>query len=499
MRFTRRLFIPLQQLRWKLTLTHTAVTVGALLVVEIAAIIAVFAYFLVNSRLSPEQLTHDLNTYYVPLVRPYLSEIPPNIEGLTLYLSQLSTNQLETKPLIILGNVHLDIKSHNILNVLFISGDGTLIDTLPHDMMQRSKLGKPLDASEIPGLEAPLQAALEGEQNLRSLYTILLPENRLVGAVPVFSEDGGRRVVGALAFSTRSLPWDLLPWADMLEQIGYSLLFFTLFAGLMGTLFGSLTAGGVVRRLKRLSRSTNAWSQGDFSASVEDTTGDELSTLTSDLNHMAQQLENLLEERRQMSIMEERNRLARDLHDSAKQQAFAASAQLGAAQALWEHDPETAKAHLAEANTLIDQVRQELTYLIQELRPVALQRTGLASALREYVGDWSNQTDIQANITVEGSRSLPRQVEHSLFRIAQEALANIARHSHAQHATIQLCFNAQTTSLTITDDGQGFDVSEKRTGIGLRSMHERADLIQGNLVIISTLGQGTQVLVTCPC
>jgi NarL family two-component system sensor histidine kinase LiaS len=276
------------------------------------------------------------------------------------------------------------------------------------------------------------------------------------------------------------------------------LLFFTLFAGAMGTLFGSLTARGLVRRFGKLSESTNAWSRGDFSVFVDDPTGDELGLLAHDLNRMAQQLESLLDKRQEMSVMEERNRLARDLHDSAKQQAFAASAQLGAARALWQQNPEAAHTHLVEAATLVDEVRQELTHLIQELRPVALQGTGLATALRDYTCGWAKQNSIESEVLVKGERPLPLDFEQTLFRIAQEALANVARHSQARNAEISLAYDTRSITLTVADNGRGFDVSRKQAGLGLRSMHERAELLAGNLVIISTLGEGTQVSVKCP-
>jgi NarL family two-component system sensor histidine kinase LiaS len=315
--------------------------------------------------------------------------------------------------------------------------------------------------------------------------------------VPILEESDGT-VLGALAFTTEALPWSLWSLDVIAQQIGYSLLFFTLFAGLMGTLFGSLTARGLVRRLGRLSESTNAWSRGDFSVFVDDSTGDELGHLAHDLNRMAQQLESLLNKRQEISVMEERNRLARDLHDSAKQQAFAASAQLGAAQALWHQDPTEAEGHLDEAAALVDEVRQELTHLIQELRPVALQGTGLASALREYGRDWAHQNCIQIEVRVQGERPLSLDVELSLFRIAQEALANVARHSQADKTEISLSYGADVITLAVSDDGCGFDVGKTEGGLGLRSMLERAELLRGELVVSSALGKGTEVMVTCP-
>jgi NarL family two-component system sensor histidine kinase LiaS len=491
----KRLTGSLRQLRWKLTLSYTVATVGALLVVELALILGVGAYVMVNSRLTPRLLIEDVKTNLVPAVRPYLHERPQGLEA--RLLRKFEDLGIDTSPIPIIGNVRLNIEIDSQLDLFLVAADGTLLDTFPHDLVDDTSVGRPFDTSSVLGLERPMQAAMEGVNDYHRQYVIDRSANKLVAAVPVMDE-AGERVLGVLAFTTDALPWSLWPFEVIARQVGYSLLFFTLFAGVMGTFFGSLTARGLVRRLRRLSYSTNSWSRGDFSVFVDDPSGDEIGSLAQDLNRMAQQLESLLEKRQAISVMEERNRLARDLHDSAKQQAFAASAQLGAARALWQQDPEAAQAHLVEAVALVDEVRQELTHLIQELRPAALKGTGLAGALRDFALDWANQNGIEADVRVQGERPLPLETEQTLFRIAQEALANVARHSQARKAEISLIYDASSIGLAISDDGQGFDVSRKQSGLGLRSMRERAELLQGTLVVVSTLGRGTKVLVKSP-
>ena len=491
----KRLTGSLRQLRWKLTLSYTVATVGALLVVELALILGVGAYVMVNSRLTPRLLIEDVKTNLVPAVRPYLHERPQGLEA--RLLRKFEDLGIDTSPIPIIGNVRLNIEIDSQLDLFLVAADGTLLDTFPHDLVDDTSVGRPFDTSSVLGLERPMQAAMEGVNDYHRQYVIDRSANKLVAAVPVMDE-AGERVLGVLAFTTDALPWSLWPFEVIARQVGYSLLFFTLFAGVMGTFFGSLTARGLVRRLRRLSYSTNSWSRGDFSVFVDDPSGDEIGSLAQDLNRMAQQLESLLEKRQAISVMEERNRLARDLHDSAKQQAFAASAQLGAARALWQQDPEAAQAHLVEAVALVDEVRQELTHLIQELRPAALKGTGLAGALRDFALDWANQNGIEADVRVQGERPLPLETEQTLFRIAQEALANVARHSQARKAEISLIYDTSSIGLTVSDDGQGFDVSRKQSGLGLRSMRERAELLQGTLVVVSTLGRGTKVLVKSP-
>ncbi len=495
----------LRQLRWKLTLSYTLVTVAALLILEIAFIIGLAVNLAKETKVKPELVFDDLNSEYTPLVSSYLSKIPPDVEGLRQQLGQYQANSTDTEP-IMLGNFTLGAFTTNITYVIFLDTDGDLIDTLPHGFLENTLVGEEFNVGEIPGLDGPLELALSGETDYNNLYTFSA-KNRMVGAVPVMrekyrvvheiapilDESDQDQVVGAVAFMRKMGVGEVWTFSEIARQVGVSLLFITLFAAVLGTIIGSLTARGLVWRFKKLFVSADAWSQGNFSIFVDDPSGDELGRLAQGLNHMAAQLENLLEERQQMSVMEERNRLARDLHDSVKQQAFAASAQLGAARAHFHPDPDEAEEHLIEAEKLLYEVRQELTDLIRELRPFALQGRGLATAVREHALDCSNQTGIDIKVRIQNERPLPLEIEQALFRIVQGALANIARHSHADRAEIRLVFGAEELTLTISDNGRGFDTTKQHHGLGLRSMYERAEMINGELLVESAIGRGTKV------
>ncbi len=216
------------------------------------------------------------------------------------------------------------------------------------------------------------------------------------------------------------------------------------------------------------------------------------------LNQMAEQLQALLETRQQLATLEERNRLARDLHDSVKQQVFAISMQIAATRILLKRDVNAADERLGKAETLVKQAQQELTTLIRELRPVALDGKGLVVALRELLPQWSQQSEIVANLQVEGSRTLPLSVEEALYRVAQEALSNIARHSQATLVQLTLNMTGATIALTIQDNGQGFAPTRlEQRGVGLLSMQERMKVLDGEMSIESTPGQGTRVIARC--
>ena len=216
--------------------------------------------------------------------------------------------------------------------------------------------------------------------------------------------------------------------------------------------------------------------------------------------HSALSIQNaqLFEQLRELAIKEERSRLARDLHDSAKQKAFAALAQLGAASGMIDREPADAKDHLLEAEDLVHEVLQELIILIQEMYPVTLRERGLASSVREYVFEWENQCEIEAEVTIINERKLPLEIEQSLYRVIQESLANIARHSQAKQVNISITYNSDTIEVQISDNGVGFVINQKPSGLGLRSMDERIELINGEFDIKSEPGAGTRIKVVAP-
>jgi NarL family two-component system sensor histidine kinase LiaS len=288
-----------------------------------------------------------------------------------------------------------------------------------------------------------------------------------------------------------------IPW-HLFRVAGTSLLLFLLGTGIMGAIFGSYFAHGLATRFRRLSTAIDLWSEGDFSSYIDDTTGDEISQFAQRLNNMARQLQNLLRRRQDMAVSEERNRLARDLHDSAKQQALAASFELGTSLTLYERDPQEAKRHLVEADTLVDSVRRELTNLVDELRPHSTDGEDFSEVLKEHAIDWSHRSGIELNLNIEGNDRLSLPTRETLFRIAQEALANIARHSSANRADVSLDYGKEAVTLCIEDDGRGFDVSHQHGGLGLHSMRERAEALGGSFGVETGPGRGTRITVALP-
>ncbi|MGE5250732.1 MAG: two-component regulator propeller domain-containing protein [Bacteroidota bacterium] len=206
----------------------------------------------------------------------------------------------------------------------------------------------------------------------------------------------------------------------------------------------------------------------------------------------------LFEQTKDLAVMEERNRLARDLHDSAKQKAFAALAQLGTANGILTGKQTGIEPHLAEAEDLVYEVIQDLTFLIQEIYPIALQEKGLATTLREYVFEWENRNEISVNLLIRNERPLELDTEQAIYRIIQEALANVARHSHATGVGIWLVYKGDSIEVMVSDNGVGFVVDQRMRGMGLRSIRERVDSIHGSMQILSAPGQGTRIQIHAP-
>ncbi|GIV95474.1 MAG: hypothetical protein KatS3mg057_0131 [Herpetosiphonaceae bacterium] len=485
-----RFLTPFRRLSWKLTLSYTLVTATTLLILEIVvALVILFAIWI--SDIIPASLAHIIANGAAPQLSRYLVGDTPDLAGIHDWLRRVQRAGIRLSE----GQVQYELRADDL------SDPGTrllVVDTerrLLGDIAQAGPISAPApaDLAMIPALEPLLSRALAGESNIRQLYT-RPAGTQLTIAAPIRDPDGNVR--GAIIFS-KSFSLGDLPYQGFIVLLGMSFLIFFIGSGLIGTIFGLFTARGLTRRFSRMAETAAAWGSGDFSRVIEDPSADEIGRLSRQLNAMAAQLEELIQTRQQLSIIEERNRLARDLHDSVKQHVFAISMNLGAAQALWEHDPGAARKRLDIAFDLARQSQQELTTIIQTLRPIQLEGKGIRQALREYIERWQTQTCITATYDLRGDGELPHQIEETIFRIVQEALSNITRHSRASSVRIILSIASGQAQLEISDDGVGFDPAKQRAGMGLRSMQERVAAAGGSLNISSGTG-GTTLQVRIP-
>jgi two-component system, NarL family, sensor histidine kinase UhpB len=216
-------------------------------------------------------------------------------------------------------------------------------------------------------------------------------------------------------------------------------------------------------------------------------------------NHMLDRLE--AERRRSGQLVleaqeEERRRVARDLHDEVNQALTAVLLRLEAAA---QHSPPELKAELAETKQLANQAMRELLDLARQLRPTALDDHGLAAALAGHVREHDQRGAARARLELDPDlHGLPQDVELVIYRVAQEALTNAARHSGATSIDVSLGRLDSRVVLEVSDDGKGFAFADEAKGLGLSGMRERALLVDGKLEIDSRPGRGTIVRLEVP-
>ncbi len=210
----------------------------------------------------------------------------------------------------------------------------------------------------------------------------------------------------------------------------------------------------------------------------------------------------LYERSRELTIAEERSRLAHELHDAVSQKLFSLRLTAQAAAALVDRDPVRAKGELQQVATLAGEAVDELRAAVVELRPAALDEDGLVATLRTQVQVLDRAHSARVTFTSAGVRALPAAQEEAMLRVAQEALHNALRHSGAGQVDVSLARRTTTAVLRITDDGCGFDPDVvRRAGrhLGLVSMRHRAGGVGGRLVVDSEPGTGTTIQMEVPC
>lgn len=214
--------------------------------------------------------------------------------------------------------------------------------------------------------------------------------------------------------------------------------------------------------------------------------------------HAAIAIENarLYERSRELSVVEERNRLARDLHDSVTQTLFSVVLTAEAASTMLDRDRDQARVQVQRVQQLARDALQEMRSIVFELRSGEIEADGLAPALRKHVDVLRRVRHANIQLSIAGDRPLPPDVERGVFRIAQEALNNALNHAKAEHINVTLQIAPARAVLIVADDGLGFDPSAphvRSKRLGLTSMRERAEALRGRIGVTSRPGAGTTV------
>src|SRR5713226_4553857 len=300
---------------------------------------------------------------------------------------------------------------------------------------------------------------------------------------------------------------------------------FIVLATLLSLLVNVVLLRASFRPLFSLLRTIRAVSTGDTHLRASDMPADsEIGELARAFNSMLDRLEAARRERAILILQaqeEERRRLALELHDESSQNLTALLVHIEILSQSLQALPETAmskdvRAQLDQGLTYLNRLTQhtldDIRTLAQQLRPSVLDDLGLLAAFRWLAEDGRQRLQLAVELHINGLEDIsrahladdqtrpnyPALYETALFRIAQESLTNVARHSHAHHVTISLIQGQEHICLQVSDDGHGFDSSRQHPGLGIFGMHERAALLGGTVTIHSQPGQGTTVRAELP-
>lgn len=269
------------------------------------------------------------------------------------------------------------------------------------------------------------------------------------------------------------------------------------------------------RRVDRLLKISEAWLRGNLALRTTEIGHDELGLLARQLDllieHLAEDEEDLerlhesntrlTDQVRALAVVEERNRLARELHDSVKQHLFSLAMTASAVRTHYQLLDQAGKPVSPELVEMVQEIetaaqtaQRETTRLIEDLRPAPLQERGLVAALNDFALIFGARQHLLVYFDAQcKDQLLPPVITEALYRLAQEAMHNVARHARATRVDMQLRCTEHRVTLTIEDNGVGFDTGRTRKGLGISSMQERLISQGGRLTVESHPGSGTTV------
>jgi signal transduction histidine kinase len=231
-----------------------------------------------------------------------------------------------------------------------------------------------------------------------------------------------------------------------------------------------------------------------------ETSNEELRRQQTELQAAHQQLRAYTTQAEELAVLQERNRLARELHDSVTQSLHSTTLLAEAGQRVaGSGDIERARGYLIRVGEISQQALREMRLLVYELRPLELRGVGFVGALQHRLDTVERRSGVEVQMSIEEELELPSKIEEELYRIAMEALNNALKHANPTKVTVNLRKEEKPDlsciELTITDDGIGFDPDDREGegGLGLVSMRERIQKLGGELTILSEPGEGTKV------
>lgn len=283
-----------------------------------------------------------------------------------------------------------------------------------------------------------------------------------------------------------------------------------IFGMVIGYVFGNLFK----KRLEILLQSTMMLERGDLTTRIPDLGEDEIGELGKRLNEMAARFHKqvaslqrlsthnaeLADQVKQAAVLEERQRLARELHDAVSQQLFAISMTMAALKRMLALNPEKVARQVELVEEMAAAAQSEMRALLLHLRPAHLEGKSLEQGVTELLQELQTKHPLQMTWSISTMPDLPKGIEDHLFRILQEALSNALRHAKAKQIEVKLSVVRNNIRLKVTDDGVGFseDEQQKSSSYGMSLMRERVAEIGGVLNILSAPDKGTMIEVIVP-
>lgn len=279
---------------------------------------------------------------------------------------------------------------------------------------------------------------------------------------------------------------------------------------------GFKSSDDIKERLDHLSVLITQFANGNYQSRVHFDESDELTRIGNEMNEFGRKLQTQVRSLRQMAdeksayaqsahkaaVIEERQRLARDLHDAVSQQLFALTMMSEAAVKQFDRNPDVAREHMQEVATAALKAQTEMRALLLHLRPVDLSGDPLPIGVHKLIAELKEKSQIQFDVSIDDSLKLSTSVEEHVFRIIQESLSNILRHANAEKVEITFTNRKDDLFIHIADDGNGFDVGEdsnRKTSYGLKTMRERCEEIGGTFSLKSIPTEGTYIDIRIPC
>lgn len=281
----------------------------------------------------------------------------------------------------------------------------------------------------------------------------------------------------------------------------------------LGSAFGFWSSNRLKRRLEPLMESMIFLEKGDFSRFELELGEDEIGRLGEQLERIKKKWEEQVTSLQRLSndnaqladkvkytaVIEERQRLARELHDAVSQQLFAISMTSTAVGRIIERDYDKAKRQISLIEEMASVAQSEMRALLMHLRPVHLEGKRLSEALAGLIQELRAKVQIAIDLEMDANVSLPKGIEDHLFRIVQEAISNALRHSRASKLEIKLLRRQNNVRLVIRDNGIGFNLENKNhASYGIVTMEERVNEIGGSFKIVTAPNQGTRIEIHVP-